>query len=278
MWPKTCSRNVVNKSLLDIAAFSPSMVKGSSAWLGHIPFAAWMIQETRPRVFVELGTHRGHSYFAFCEAIRRARTETKCWAVDTWHGDPHSGTYTDEVFSDVQEHNQEHYADFSKLLRMTFDEAATEFQNRSIDMLHIDGFHTYEAVRHDFDTWLPKVKRGGIVIFHDICVHERDFGVWKLWDEIKAQYPIYMELPHSYGLGVVQLIGDFDRKTQTWRPNDPTEREALINYFASLGLRQVERYEIRELRSQADKAKAERARRESALNIQGNMFIAKPPQ
>ena len=272
MWPKRFSRNAVNKSLLDIAAFSPHIIKGSSAWLGHTPFAAWIIQEAKPEVFVELGTHCGHSYFAFCEAIQRAQTETKCWAVDTWRGDAHSGTYTDEVFSDVREHNEEHYANFSKLLRTTFDEATTEFQNRSIDILHIDGFHTYEAARHDFDAWLPKVKRGGIVLLHDICVHEGDFGVWKLWDEIKMRYQNHMEFPHSYGLGVVQVGDGYRRQKQTWRPDDATEREVLMRYFAALGLRQVERYEIRELKRQVDKEKTECARLESALNIQGGIL------
>lgn len=261
----------MNKSLLEIAAFSPRMVEGSSAWLGHIPFAAWIIQETRPKVLVELGAHCGHSYFAFCDAIQEFRTETRSWAVDTWCGDPHSGAYTAEVYNDVREHNQKYYGDFSELLRMTFDEAAREFHNASIDVLHIDGFHTYEAARHDFDVWLPKVRKGGIVILHDICVRERDFGVWKLWDEIKAQYQDYVEFSHSYGLGVVQIVDGSDRRTQTWRPDDAAEKEVFTNYFSALGLRQVERYEIRDLKRLADAEKAKPLVSESALNNQEHL-------
>jgi len=63
---------------------------------------------------------------------------------------------------------------------MTFDEAATQFQNESIDLLHIDGMHTYEAVKRDFEQWWPKMRPGGIVLLDDSAHTENDFGVWVL--------------------------------------------------------------------------------------------------
>lgn len=39
--------------------------------------------------------------------------------------------------------------------------------NEKIDLLFIDGDHTYEAVKQDFEEWFPFVKKGGVIVFHD---------------------------------------------------------------------------------------------------------------
>ena len=50
------------------------------AWAGHIALAFWLIKITRPGTFVELGTHSGNSYFAFCQAVAALDLTTKCFA------------------------------------------------------------------------------------------------------------------------------------------------------------------------------------------------------
>ena len=60
-----------------------------SAWIGHIPFASWLITELKPKIFVELGTHTGASFLAFCQSIAENSLSTKAYAVDVWKGDNH---------------------------------------------------------------------------------------------------------------------------------------------------------------------------------------------
>ena len=175
-----------------------------SAWLGHTPFAAWLIPALQPKVIVELGTHRGVSYMAFCQANAKTTTPAKCFAVDTWQGDEHAGRYDETIFEEIEKLNRE-YEKFSRLLRCRFDDALAEFENGTVDLLHIDGFHTYEAVSHDFHSWLPKMSEKGIILFHDTQVRDRNFGVWRLWQELSDRYP-HFNFEHSSGLGLL-IVG-----------------------------------------------------------------------
>lgn len=196
----------MNKSMF----FRPQKLTLPYGWCGHIPFVSWLVEEMKPGTIVELGTHSGNSYFSICQAVLQNNTGSKCYAVDTWQGDEHAGMYSESVYTDVRTWNQQFYSAFSNLLRMTFDQASVYFAEKTINLLHIDGLHTYEAVKNDFETWLPKLADDAIVLFHDTNVREREFGVWKLWEELQVQYPNF-EFHHSHGLGVL-FVGNNSHK------------------------------------------------------------------
>ncbi len=166
-----------------------------SAWKGHRGFAQRLIKALQPEVFVELGVHAGDSYFTIVESMHNG----KAYGVDTWAGDKHAGFYDDGIWKMVQGVNRQYPN--SALLRMTFDSATSLIQD-DINLLHIDGLHTYESVKHDYETWGPKVR--DVILLHDICVPENpDFGVWKLWEEIKNDNAgMCFEFHHCHGLAV----------------------------------------------------------------------------
>ena len=172
-----------------------------SAWHQHGPFALWLTQVLRPRRIVELGSQAGYSYFCFCQAVQATDLDTKCYAIDTWNGDEHTGSYGEEIYLKMFAHNQR-YAAFSKMIRTTFDDALPLFTDKSIDLLHIDGRHFYEDVKHDFESWQPKLTDDAIVLFHDTQVHQRNFGVLRYLSELKQQHTTF-EFLHGHGLGVV---------------------------------------------------------------------------
>lgn len=182
----------------------PERMEFPSAWFGHVPFAHWLVHATRPNCIVELGTHYGISYSAFCSAVSDAGLPSKCFAVDTWKGDEHSGHYSESVFQEFQDYNSATFGAFSTLIRNEFQQALPHFADQSIDILHIDGFHTYEAVKRDFEQWLPKMSARGVVLLHDVSEHQSDFGVWRLWEELERLYPSAV-FNHSHGLGVVAV-------------------------------------------------------------------------
>jgi len=189
----------------------PQFIEKPLAWIEHIPFAFFLVEKLKPNTIVELGTHYGNSYFAFCQAIKELKISTKAYAIDSWTGDEHAGFYGNEVFNYVNKINNEHFSYFSNLIKATFDEASQFFENGSVDLLHVDGLHTYEAVKHDFENWLPKMSDKGVILFHDTVVKERGFGVWKLVEEISTKYP-YFQFEHGYGLGVLCVGKNVDAK------------------------------------------------------------------
>ncbi|MGK2864447.1 MAG: glycosyltransferase, partial [Chitinophagaceae bacterium] len=193
-----------------------------SAWTEHIPFAFWIIEVLKPKITVELGVHTGTSYFSFCQAVKRLNMDAVCYGVDTWKGDEHSGLYEEEVYSKVLDYNNEKYSEFSTLIRSSFDEAKDYFIDGSIDLLHIDGLHTYDAVRHDYENWFPKLSADAIVVFHDINVRERNFGVFRLWEELKQQYRSF-QFDFGHGLGILaigEVAGELEILLDTHRNDE----------------------------------------------------------
>jgi len=79
-------------------------------------------------------------------------------------------------------------------------------RGEKLDFLFIDGDHTYEGVKKDFEMYSPLVRRGGVVAFHDIVPHDiahdpyRQVEVPKFWSEIKSMHR-HLEIVKDWGQG-----------------------------------------------------------------------------
>src|SRR4029077_142667 len=208
-----------------------------SAWYSHVPFAHWIVVAVKPITLVELGTHNGVSYSAFCEAVVCNELDTRCFAVDTWKGDDQAGHYGEEVYRDLRRFHDDRYGAFSELLRCTFDEALAYVQDASVDLLHIDGLHTYEAVQHDFENWRTKLSDRAVVLFHDTNVREGDFGVYRLWQELRQEVPSF-EFLHGHGLGVLAVGHSVSAQVTAFCSlRDPRTVHTIRQRFSLLGER-----------------------------------------
>ena len=244
------------------------------AWSGHLMTAFWLTKIVQPEIFVELGTHSGNSYSAFCQAISFFELPARAFAVDTWQGDEHAGFYDESVHRDLDAFNAAHYAAFSKLLRTTFDEARSYFNDGTIDLLHIDGLHSYEAVKHDFDTWKSALSDRGVVVFHDTNVRERDFGVWRLWLELAEKYPSF-EFHHSEGLGV---LGVGPNQPKALRQlfelkNDPETAGTLRRIFAARGELFRSRAQVLDLSDHCNGLETELKTRRNHISVLEQQYV-----
>jgi len=213
------------------------------AWAGHKFFAYDFIRNFKPKRIVELGTHKGTSFFSFCQAVKDGELDTELNAVDTWKGDKHAGFYGEEIFDEVNVIKKTCYDSLNlNFLRKFFDDALSDFQDGSIELLHIDGLHTYAAVKHDFDTWLPKMSKNGVILLHDISEKTADFGVYKLWAELKEKYST-LEFHHSHGLGICflnsKIIENLPVFEEIWRNYYELfhDKVVLLNENKWMGLR-----------------------------------------
>jgi Methyltransferase domain len=188
-----------------------------STWVDHLPFAYDLVEAIRPKTVVELGVYNGLSFFTFCQAMVENDIDGVAYAVDCWEGDEHTDAYDDSIYQDVQQHAREHYRGIAYLMKMYFQEALRHFDDESIDLLHIDGLHTYEAVKEDFESWYPKVRPGGIVLFHDVMARLKDFGAWKYFEELQRDYPEVFRFNHGFGLGVLRKPGSGEPEQELLR-------------------------------------------------------------
>jgi hypothetical protein len=225
-------------NLLDHPAIVPhdfyATVK--TGWVKHLPFANLLVELVRPRLLVELGTHTGISYCAFCEAVRMFQLDTHCCAIDSWEGDSHVGLYPKEILKQLRAYHDPRYSGFSRLIESKFDDALPQFTDGTIDVLHIDGHHTYEAVKHDFETWRPKMSDAGVILFHDTYNKSGDFGVYRLWAELEKQFPSFQFLFGS-GLGVLAVGSNSAPQLLEFLEDATTNAAAVNRVFNTLGER-----------------------------------------
>jgi len=111
---------------------------------------------------VEIGSYIGAST---CFLAAGARSKGgKVVAVDTWTNIAMSEGPRDTYQEFLQ--NIEPFRDCIVVMQGESQEIGKNFFD-AIDLLFIDGDHSYEGVCDDVKIWLPKVKDNGLVVFHD---------------------------------------------------------------------------------------------------------------
>ena len=138
--------------------------------------------------FVELGCYKGKSTSFIGVEIHKRKRDINFFAVDSFQGATNSTDANEikayEGISEIEEsytYNVSLIGNKIKTIVSLTDEAAQYFDDSSVDVVFVDGGHSYEVVKADILAWLPKVKKGGIISGHDFNAWE---GVNKAVTEI----------------------------------------------------------------------------------------------
>jgi len=149
-----------------------------------------LLDDLKPRAVLEIGTGGGGTLFLWS---RVASADATIISIDL-PGGPFGGGYP--------KWKMPFYESFAKsrqrvyLLRGDSHDSAT-FRNVKrilgacqLDFLYIDGDHSYEGVKKDFEMHSPLVRKGGIIAFHDIVPHSSESGceVSRFWNQVKDSY------------------------------------------------------------------------------------------
>jgi len=178
------------KGSADIVNFvCENNVIGALQIKGELSRLAELIAERRPTRILEIGTARGGT---LCLLSRLAAPDATIISVDL-PGGAFGGGYEwfyIPIFKTFVRQQQ-------KLHLIRGDSHSTEIQSsvrnvlgqEKLDLLFIDGDHSYDGVKQDFENYRPLVAPGGIIAFHDIAEHTlQSCQVSRLWNELKSQY------------------------------------------------------------------------------------------
>ena len=149
-----------------------------------------VVRQHRPRVVVEIGTATGGTLFLLC---RHSAEDALVVSIDLRRGKFGNGYPHVKIplYKSFTRNGQK-----MTLIRgdshhpQTFFKAQKSLMKRSIEFLFIDGDHTYEGVKADFETYSKLVAPGGLIALHDIALHPANIGceVSRFWNEIKGRY------------------------------------------------------------------------------------------
>lgn len=163
----------------------------------------------RPETVVEIGTAQGGVFWLLCQV---ARPDAMLISMDLPIEQRFSGGESIHVplesFAQPGQTVRGIYGDSHS--QGCLDRLRRELAGRPIDLLFIDGDHTYKGVRQDFEMYSPLVRPGGLIAFHDIINRQwKQCEVHRLWEELASDpslqpRAIIDATCRPYGIGVIK--------------------------------------------------------------------------
>jgi cephalosporin hydroxylase len=170
-----------------------------------------VVRQRKPRTVVEIGTADGGTLFLLCSV---APSDALIASIDL-PGGKFGGGYSSLKIPLYREFA--HGSQKIHLLRGNshsdemFNELVAVLSGRPVEFLFIDGDHTYEGAKRDFELYSPLVSKGGIIGFHDIAADPATgYGTGKVWNEVKSAHK-WQEIiadpnQKAFGIGLLEKL------------------------------------------------------------------------
>jgi predicted O-methyltransferase YrrM len=165
-----------------------------------------LLSKNPPKTICEIGTAEGGTLFLFSKV---SNPDATIISIDL--PESRSTKWRIPFYKSFATHNQKiHIIHSNSHSLYTVEKVQQILNNRKLDFLFIDGDHSYEGVKEDFEMYSKLVDKNGLIAFHDICLHPPQTGckVNQFWNEIKQRYK-HLEIIKNpkqnwAGIGIVQ--------------------------------------------------------------------------
>lgn len=106
-----------------------------------------------------------------------------------WHPSEDARTSRDRLQECVRPTQHLHCVWGNSHAQETQDQVRQALDGRHVDLMFLDGDHTYDGIVGDFRVFEPLVRSGGLIVFHDIVENplHPDYGVARFWNELQAR-------------------------------------------------------------------------------------------
>ncbi len=161
------------------------------------------ISEVGPTVFVEIGSRRGGSLYVLSQFCSKGATIISVDLPGAKWGNKDSEISLKNTIKILKSEGfDSHLIIGDSHHEGTKSQIKKILQNRKIDFLFLDGDHTYDGVKQDWDMYSSLVSN--CVGFHDIFTpgNTQGVNVSKLWAEVKKEYR-HKEFISKYGIGIL---------------------------------------------------------------------------
>lgn len=181
---------------------------GDSAWLLY-----GLARSLKPAVCVEIGSARGKSACHVGLALRE-NGSGKLWAIDPHRPTDWNDADSVDTFETIRRNLRS--VGLERWVEVVREDSSTVAAgwSRPIDLLFIDGDHSYDGVKADWNAFARHVRPFGFVVFHDTLWDLRpdpryaraDMGVPRFVEELRREgYPV-LTVDQDYGVSLVQPV------------------------------------------------------------------------